>query len=239
VGDDVRSSIGDQTAPRVAPTVAGASLGFVTRYVAYGGCLAINRFDNVDPGVGAVRAHEFLRADGTAGVYPPSASVYYARQDTIAAQAYDRVNVTFPYGLCYIQDVLGAENQGGDRSARANLVRELLIAFGHGGDLDQDVVGVGGMLGRQLLLAQNRPNPFNPSTEIAFTAPAQGKVLVRIFDLRGKLVTTLWDDVVEAGQRSVLWTGVDARGRAVASGVYLYQVDGFGQSITRKMALVK
>jgi len=64
-------------------------------------------------------------------------------------------------------------------------------------------------------------------------------VKVSIYNLRGELVTTLLNDVVEAGQRSVIWNGVDGRGRSVASGIYLYQVDGFGQSITKKMALVK
>jgi hypothetical protein len=239
VSNDVRASIGNQTAPRVSPTAAGTPLGFNTDYIAYGGCLGINQFDDMGPGTGAVKAHEFLNAAGTGGVYTPSASVYYATQDTIAAQAYDRVNVSFPYGLCYVQDVTGGPNQGGNRSARANLVRELLISFGHSALLDVNVVAADPIANRLLAVAQNRPNPFNPSTEIAFTAPARGKVTVSIYNLRGELVTTLLNDVVEAGQRSVIWNGVDGRGRSVASGIYLYQVDGFGQSITKKMALVK
>jgi hypothetical protein len=239
VGNDVRSSIGNQTAPRVDATAAGVTLGFGTGYIAFGGCLGINQFDNVGPGTGAVKAHEFLNAAGTGGVYTPAASVYYATQDTIGGQAYDRVNVTFPYGLCYVQDVSGGANQGGNRSARANLVRELLVSFGHSALLDQNVVAADPAARRLLAVAQNRPNPFNPSTEIAFTAPARGEVSVRIYNLRGELVTTLLNGVVEAGQRSVVWNGVDGRGRSVASGIYLYQVDGFGQSITKKMALVK
>jgi len=239
VGDDVRSSIGNQTAPRVKPTAAGTTLGFVTQYIAYGGCIGINVFDNINPGTGAVKTHEFLNAAGGGGVYTPSAAVYYAKQDTIAAQAYDRVNVTFPYGLCYVQEVTGGPNTGGNRSARANLVRELLIKFGHSGLLDVNVVAADPIASRKLTVSQNRPNPFNPSTEIAFTAPTRGKVTVRIYNLRGELVTTLLNDVVEAGARSVIWNGVDGRGSSVASGIYLYQVDGFGQSITKKMALVK
>lgn len=239
VSNDVRASIGNQTAPRVDATAAGVTAGFGTAYIAYGGCLGINQFDDINPGTGAVKTHEFLNSSGVGGVYTPSASVYYAKQDTIAAQAYDRVNVTFPYGLCYVQEVTGGANQGGNRSARANLVRELLVSFGHGALLDQDVVAADPAARRLLAVAQNRPNPFNPSTEIAFTAPARGKVAVRIYNLRGELVTTLLNDVVDAGQRSVIWSGVDGRGRSVASGIYLYQVDGFGQSITKKMALVK
>lgn len=240
VGNDVRSSIGTQTAPRVAPTAAGGPLGFTTQYIAYGGCLGINQFDNIGPGPGATKTHEFLNPAGVGGVYVPSAAVYFAQQDTILAQVYDRVNVTFPYGLCYVQDLTtGGGNQGGNRSARANLVRELLVLAGHNALLDQNVVAADPAARRLLTVAQNRPNPFNPSTEISFTAPARGQVKVSIYNLRGELVTTLLNDIVEAGQRSVIWNGVDGRGRSVSSGIYLYQVDGFGQSVVKKMALVK
>lgn len=239
IGNDVRSSIGNQTAPRVNPTAAGTSLGFNTQYIAYGGCLGINTFDNINPGPGAVKAHEFLSSTGGAGVYTPAASVYWAKQDTILAQVYDRVNVTFPYGLMFVQDVTtGGSNQGGNRSARANLIRELLLKFGHT-NLDVNVVAADGISSRKLTVDQNRPNPFNPSTKIAFTAPARGEVSVKIYNLRGELVTTLLNGVVDAGPNSVIWNGVDAKGQSVASGIYIYQVTGFDQTVTRKMALVK
>ena len=101
VDTDALSSIGNQTAPEVAATAAGVALGFHENFIAYGGCLAINNFDEIGPGVsGAVKSHEFLTAAGGAGAYAPSAGVYYAKQDTIAAQAYNRKNLTFPYGWC-------------------------------------------------------------------------------------------------------------------------------------------
>ncbi len=91
VGDNVRPSIGNQTAPEVAPT--GTVTGFATYFIAYGGCLSINLFDNINPGAASAnKAHAFLP-----GPFTPSASVYNARQDTISGTPYDRVNVTFPY----------------------------------------------------------------------------------------------------------------------------------------------
>jgi hypothetical protein len=231
-GDDVRSSIGSQIAPRVTPT--GQVAGFVTQFVAFGGCLGINVFDNISPGAAAAkRAHQFLP-----GPYAPAASVYYARQDTIVAQAYDRVHVTFPYSLVYVWDAAGGTGTGGGRSARANLLRELLLNFGHTPN-DGDAVAADAINKRSLTLFQNQPNPFNPSTTIEFTAPARGEVAVRVFNLRGEVVATLLRGSVDAGRHSVVWNGRDASGAAVASGVYLYQVSGFGESLTRKMALVK
>jgi hypothetical protein len=240
VRSDARSAIGNQTAPRVAATAAGTVLGFGQSYVAYGGCLGINVFDEIGPGVaGAVKSHEFLTTAGAGGVYPPSASVYYARQDTIAAQVYSRANVTFPYGFAFVYDVSSGAGNSGGRTARANLLRELLINAGHSGVLDQFVVATDPIAGRRLTVAQNRPNPFNPVTEIAFSTPARGAVAVKVYNLRGELVTTLLNGVVEAGPQAVTWNGTDARGTSVASGIYVYRVEGFGQVETRKMALIK
>jgi hypothetical protein len=232
VANDARPSIGGQTAPQVTPT--GAVPCFSTRYVAFGGCPGINSFDNIGPGaVGAVKAHAF-----SPGPFAPSASVYYARRDTIAAQAYDRVHVTFPYGFVYVYDVIGGPATGGGRSARANLLRDLLQCFGHpaGGG---NVVAADRVATRRLVVGQNRPNPFNPVTSIEFMAPARGHVSVRVYNVRGERVATLLDANVDRGAHAVLWNGTDATGAPVGSGIYLYQVTGFGQEEVRKMALVK
>jgi hypothetical protein len=230
VGDNVRASIGNQTAPEVAPT--GTVPGFATHFIAFGGCSSINLFDNINPRVATARkAHEFLP-----GPYAPSASVYNARQDTIAGTPYDRVNVTFPYGFMFVQDVLP---KAGGRTARSDLLRELLIKFGQGGLLDSDIVAADPIASRELIVSQNHPNPFNPATNIELTAPARGKLTVRIYNVRGELVATLVDGVIELGKHVLVWRGTDARGREVGSGVYLCKVTGFGQERSMKMALLR
>ncbi len=234
-GDNARPSIGNQTAPEVAPT--GTVAGFSTHFIVFGGCPGINVFDNLAPGAATAKmAHGFLP-----GPYTPSASIYNSRQDTILVAGtptpFDRVNVTFPYGFLYVQDVFP---KAGGRSARAELARELLIQFGQGALInDGGAVGTGPITSGKLVIQQNRPNPFIPNTTIAFTAPARGHVSVRIYNLRGELVATLLDGVVDAGQQSVLWSGSDARGGPVASGVYLCRVQGFGQTQTMKLAMIK
>jgi hypothetical protein len=88
-------------------------------------------------------------------------------------------------------------------------------------------------------LEQNRPNPFNPSTEISYTVPSLSRLTLRIYDLDGRLVRTLVDRVVEAGVQTAHWDGRDASGVSVPSGIYYYRVSGDGFEATRKMTLVK
>ncbi len=92
-------------------------------------------------------------------------------------------------------------------------------------------------------LSQNFPNPFNPSTTIAFDIPAgQGKgqdVKLVVYDTRGRYVRTLVDSELEPGRHSVYWDGRNGRGEPVPSGVYLYTLESDGLSITRKMTVLK
>ncbi len=79
-----------------------------------------------------------------------------------------------------------------------------------------------------------RPNPFNPRTAIHYAVAAPGTVRLRIYDPRGRLVRTLVDGVAPAGRHSVVWDGADARGRAVASGVYVVELEsGAGRAEAR------
>ena len=88
-------------------------------------------------------------------------------------------------------------------------------------------------------LDQNVPNPFNPRTTISFALPEPRPVRLKIFDLTGDLVTVLVDGELPAGFHRVDWHGQDARGVAMASGVYFYQLDAGPQCQTRRMLLVR
>jgi tetratricopeptide (TPR) repeat protein len=81
---------------------------------------------------------------------------------------------------------------------------------------------------------QNYPNPFNPSTTISYTIPEDGKVLLKVFDVLGREVTTLLDGFSSAGKHSVVWDGSTS-----ASGVYFYSVTFKGKTLNKKMLLVK
>ncbi len=88
-------------------------------------------------------------------------------------------------------------------------------------------------------LGEATPNPFNPSTTIAYAIPRAGRVTLRVFDVTGRLVRTLVSGARPAGRHDVTWDGRDAGGRAVASGAYYYRLDAPGYAATRKMMLIK
>jgi hypothetical protein len=90
-----------------------------------------------------------------------------------------------------------------------------------------------------LALGQNYPNPFNPTTKIPFVLEREGRVLVRVFDIRGSLVATVFDGTLGEGRHSIEWSGRDQRGQPVASGLYLYQLTSGNRSMSKKMMMVK
>jgi hypothetical protein len=88
-------------------------------------------------------------------------------------------------------------------------------------------------------LGPNHPNPFNPQTTITFALPAPGRVSLQVFDVAGRHVTTLVDEVLANGPHAVVWDGRDGAGRPAASGAYHYRLIAGGQVQTRSMLLLK
>jgi spore germination protein YaaH len=90
-------------------------------------------------------------------------------------------------------------------------------------------------------LGQNYPNPFNPKTTIEYNL-VNGNPLhvqLKIFDILGRAIITLVDEEKTAGRYEIVWNGVDAYGREVASGVYIYQLQVGNQARYKKMNLVR
>jgi len=91
-------------------------------------------------------------------------------------------------------------------------------------------------------LAQNYPNPFNPSTTIRVGVPqsADGqRVTLRIYDVLGRQVRTLWNGNLKMGYHEFKWNGVNEHGRRVASGIYFYRVKTTAGTMIKKMILMR
>ena len=90
-------------------------------------------------------------------------------------------------------------------------------------------------------LAQNHPNPFNPTTSIAYGVAAGIPAPVRldVYDVSGRHVRELVNGIQSAGHHRALWDGRDARGSGAGSGVYFVRLRIAGEVFTRKMLLVK
>ncbi len=83
-------------------------------------------------------------------------------------------------------------------------------------------------------VSQNYPNPFNPLTRIDYSIPAQGKVTIAIYDITGREVSKLVDEIKEAG-----YFTAEFDASALASGVYFYRLTAPGFNRVRKMLVVK
>jgi len=73
------------------------------------------------------------------------------------------------------------------------------------------------------------PNPFNPSTDISFTLSKDSWTTLQIYDLAGRLVTTLYNGPQSSGKHTVTWAGRDGTGRSVPAGGYLLRLEASGE----------
>lgn len=89
------------------------------------------------------------------------------------------------------------------------------------------------------MLGQNYPNPFNPVTWIPFFIPSYGHASIKIYNIRGKLVKTLAEGMMDRGSHSVVWKGDDNLGRPAASGIYLCTLSFENAMQTRKLVLIR
>ncbi|MFN0157173.1 MAG: FlgD immunoglobulin-like domain containing protein [Bacteroidota bacterium] len=74
-------------------------------------------------------------------------------------------------------------------------------------------------------LSQNYPNPFNPSTMINYALPLDAFVTIKVYDILGRELATLVNEIQKTGYRNVQWNGLNASGLPVATGVYFYRID--------------
>ena len=89
------------------------------------------------------------------------------------------------------------------------------------------------------LISSNYPNPFNPSTTIAYSIPQDGLVWIGIYNIKGQKVKDLCNSEMLRGHHKVLWDGKDANQRNVSSGIYFVKLQSSGVSSTRKIMLMK
>ena len=91
----------------------------------------------------------------------------------------------------------------------------------------------------EFALSQNYPNPFNPTTTISYGVATTGHITLSIYDITGRLVSTLIDGQVNAGNHQVMWNGLDNMGMPVSAGVYIYSLENEVSTMTRKMVFMK
>jgi hypothetical protein len=91
---------------------------------------------------------------------------------------------------------------------------------------------------QHIFLSPNFPNPFNPQTTIRYSLSGKSHVTVSIYNLLGENITTLVDEVQEAGDKSIVFD-VNSIKSSLASGIYFYRLQTGLSVVTRKMLLLR
>ncbi len=88
-------------------------------------------------------------------------------------------------------------------------------------------------------LGQNYPNPFNPTTTISYSVPKFSHVTIKVYNMLGQEVQTLFSGHRAAGNYNISWDANDNFGQAVSGGIYFYHLKAGDYSATKKMLLLK
>ena len=89
------------------------------------------------------------------------------------------------------------------------------------------------------ILFQNYPNPFNPATTVRFQVPQTSNVTVKIYNMLGQEIRTLFAGQVQRGNYSVQWDGMNDAGVKMSSGTYIYRMNAGEFVQSKKMVLLK
>ncbi|MDD3642748.1 MAG: FlgD immunoglobulin-like domain containing protein [Candidatus Krumholzibacteria bacterium] len=164
----------------------------------------------------------------------------------------------FDLTLSYLEEEVGARDEaslvvwrwsgtaweGPIATSAADISQNWLTVSGRTGFSDWIMTDEWGPTGDEEIPLQTRlfanwPNPFNPSTAISFTLSGGGEHELAVYDVSGRLVKVLSSGSLPGGAYTVRWNGTNARGSAVASGVYFYRLIAPECIETRKMVLMK
>lgn len=88
-------------------------------------------------------------------------------------------------------------------------------------------------------LEQNYPNPFNPHTTIQYTLQNPSRATIKIWDIQGREIKTLFNNEENTGTHSVTWDATNNEGVGVASGIYIYTLTTNNGTTAKKMAYIK
>jgi hypothetical protein len=233
--DFVATSYFDETGGRagggvVTPLITGEADagifvhgGVSDKFYAYGGCPIINKFDVLEKTANGKYALSYPAYNAT--------NRYAAIASSQLNPAGFNVNTMwFGFSYQYLRDDVVSTPL--DRFEIARDMFEWMQNITNPGVTPAETP-------KSTKLAQNFPNPFNPSTTIKFDLKEKGLVTLKVYNVAGQLVRTLVDGVRDAAAYSIAWDGRNNIGANAASGIYFYKMDTKDFSQTRKMVLLR
>ncbi len=146
-------------------------------------------------------------------------------------------NINTPPALCYVDDE--GSYASNEIAVYWNAPLVFVSAYFNQGQGSTSIIKRNEHFPDQLQLNQNFPNPFNPFTVISFSLPQDQEIQLKIFDVRGRLVRTLYSGTLPAGKAQFIWDGRDARGARVSSGIYIYRLSAGKFTAYKKMMFMR
>jgi hypothetical protein len=195
--------------------------GVPDAFYIYGGCPVLNQFDVL----GKINLGKYALD------YPDyGGNHYYAgiANTRLNSAGYDVRTMWFGFSFQYIRDDVGSYP-----------IDRMHIAHDVFSWMQYPTNPMQAEIPSAYKLAQNFPNPSNPMTSISFDMKEKGLVTLKIYNVAGQLVRTLFDGTKDAGFYSITWDGKNNRGAKVGSGIYLYKMETKGFIATKKMVVLR
>jgi hypothetical protein len=193
-------------------------------FYVFGGCPIINQFDYLEKTGNGEYALD----------YPDVAGLpYYAGIYAVGTNdgGYPIRTMWFGFSFMYVREVVATVPL-----MRNQVVRNVVAWMENA--VNSDITEVD-EVPKVNTLSQNFPNPFNPTTTIKFGLRSKSNVSIKIYDVAGRLVKTLVNEMREAGRYEVTWDGTNNHNSTVASGVYFYKMNTKEFEQTKKMVLLR
>lgn len=224
VSEDLSLLIGDQRSPRVLST--GEHLVEADSWYIDGECPRYRGFD-----AALVSAPQTELIAGFADPGSEEISYPYVAASWTYWVTDDANLVYLPFGI----DAMQEENPVAKVvwGPHLPLLRDILLEI-----FGQVVTDAPPAMTAATLRLQVGPNPFNPATVIFYEVPAPGRLRIEIIDVAGRRVAVLLDEWVHSNGK-VMWKGADDKGAHTASGMYFCRLQFDGETLVRKLTLLK
>jgi len=201
------------------PLNAHGYLGFTQKDGPEHATLWINTEYNNPSDSASIHLHEIIQGIDLYAFTTNTASIFYLYGRPAPMQPEDKTVMECIFGIPIGYNMYGYKNDS-------------LIT----GDITMDAISENSAsaLPEKFSLRQNYPNPFNPSTIINYQLPIGNWVTIKVYDVLGREVATLVNEVVQPGEYSVKWDASNNPG-----GVYYYRITTEDFTAVRKMVLVR
>ncbi len=164
-------------------------------------------------------------------------ALYYKNNSVLKMLVYDDQSTVLGAGVYLIATIPFKMSNPEDL-----VVQNLIVADEDNnsmGKIESEIIYASPSIPFEYNLSQNYPNPFNPVTEIKFSVPKDGYVTIKVFNIIGQEVITLFSGNAKAGIHYLSWDGTNRNGKHISSGSYIYRMKAGEFTQSKKMIYMK